>query len=394
MVFKWQKLCGLKKQVVLTGKSTKNGYNSLSILILNYILTLNNDFLLVLGMKKIVFFIFLLGAVVAGYILYPKVMLYLAGNKSVELTIDKNFYVKSGATLDELLNQLKEDAVVSKTEDFKTYGLARNLKESTIRSGKYRFKKSDTWKDVVNKLRMGNGEQEVSITFNNARTLEEIAKKITKNLEVTEVDFLARIGSKEVQNKYGFNEHTIRSIFIPNTYSLFWDTDADALIARMAKEYKAFWTPERKQKAKAIGLSQSEVSTLASIVKTETAKNEDIPIIAGVYMNRLRIGMPLQADPTLIFSIGDFSIKRVLNVDKKIDSPYNTYMYKGLPPGPIYVSPVKYIDGVLNYDKNDYLYFCASENLDGSSNFAKNLSEHNVNARKYQQALNKRKLYR
>lgn len=345
-------------------------------------------------MKKLFAFIFLLALIGGGVYVYPKAKLYFEGNKKVGINKDMDFYVFTGANINDIAQSLKDSNIITDTDDFISYAAARNLKESTIEPGKYLIKEGSTLKDIVTNLRLGYGEKEVRLTFNNTRTLQEISEKITKNIEITPEQFYSRISNGDVQAKYGFNKHTIRTIFIPNTYNVYWDITADDLIARMAKEYKAFWTDSRKAKAKEIGLSQSEVSTLASIVFTETAKKEDAPIIAGVYMNRIKLGMPLQADPTLIFALGDFSIKRVLDKDKEIESPYNTYKYRGLPPGPIYVSPISYLDAVLNYTKHDYLYFCAKETLDGYSNFSKTYEGHLVNARKYQAALNKQKVYR
>jgi UPF0755 protein len=178
-------------------------------------------------------------------------------------------------------------------------------------------------------------------------------------------------------------------MFIPNTYEFYWNTSAEKFVEKMAEEYKNFWNEDRKAKAEKMGLTQSEVSTLASIVEQETQKNDEKARIAGVYINRINIGMPLQADPTVVFAVGDFTIKRVLNSHLRIDSPYNTYLYAGLPPGPICIPSVSSIDGVLNYEKHNYLYFCAKEDFSGYSNFASTLSQHNVNAQKYHRALRK-----
>jgi UPF0755 protein len=345
-------------------------------------------------MKKLILFLFIVALIIGGIYVYPKAKIYLEGTKKVGLTKDINFYIFTGANLNDIAQALKDSNVIDNIDAFKKYAAARNLKESTIEPGRYSIKKGSELKEVVTNFRLGYGEKEVKLTFNNTRTLKEIAKKITKNIEITPEQFYSLITNGDVQSKYGFNKHTIRTIFIPNTYNVCWDITVDELIYRMAKEYKNFWTKERKTKAKQIGLSQSEVSTLASIVFTETAKKTDAPIIAGVYMNRIKLGMLLQADPTLIFAIGDFTIKRVLDKDKEIESPYNTYKYAGLPPGPIYVSPISYLDAVLNYKKHDYFYFCAKETLDGYSNFAKTYTGHLVNARKYQAAMNKQKVYR
>lgn len=345
-------------------------------------------------MKKITGLIVVIALAAGGIFVYPKAKLYFTGTSMINVSETLDYFVKTGTSLEELAQDLLDQQIIENKQEFVDYARARNLTNSTLEPGKYVIKKNSHLSDVVTNFRKGYGEKEVKITFNNARTLENISEKITLNIELTKEEFLAKLNHPEVQVKYGFNAHTIRSLFIPNTYNVYWDITSDELIARMAKEYKAFWNPNRIAKAKKIGLSQSEVSTLASIVYTETNKMDDADKIAGVYMNRIKRGIPLQADPTLIFAKGDFSIRRVLNEDKLIDSPYNTYKYAGLPPGPIYVSPIPYLDAVLNYEKHDYVYFCAKEDFSGYSNFAKTLQQHNINARKYQNALNKRKTYR
>ena len=183
-------------------------------------------------------------------------------------------------------------------------------------------------------------------------------------------------------------------MFIPNTYEVYWTIKGDELMKRLKKEYDRFWTPERDQKAKVLEMTREEVSTLAAIVQAETAKSDEKPRVAGVYINRLRKGIALQADPTLIFALGDFTIKRVLNKDKEVDSPYNTYLYAGLPPGPIRMPNITSIKSVLNYESHDYIYFCAKEDFSGYHNFVTTYSQHRKNARKYQKALNNKKVYR
>ena len=176
-------------------------------------------------------------------------------------------------------------------------------------------------------------------------------------------------------------------MFIPNTYQFYWNTSAEKFIERMAEEFKSFWTQDRLQKANDLGFKQSEVITLASIVEQETQKDDEKARVAGVYINRLNKGIKLQADPTVIYAIGDFSIRRVLYSHLEYDSPYNTYKYVGLPPGPICIPSITSIDAVLNYEEHSYLYFCAREDFSGYHNFARTLAQHNANARKYQQAL-------
>jgi UPF0755 protein len=231
------------------------------------------------------------------------------------------------------------------------------------------------------------------VTFNTIRSKEELSEKITARLEVRKEQVLALLQDKAYIRKFGFEEETILSMFIPNTYELWWNTSAEGLIDRMHAEYQNFWTEERKQKAESLGLSQQEVSTLASIVQAESQKADERPRIAGVYLNRLRMGMALQADPTLVFAVGDFSLRRILNSHKAIDSPYNTYKYTGLPPGPINLPDVNSLDAVLNAEKHRYLYFCAKEDFSGYHSFAENYAEHLQNANRYQRALNAANIY-
>ena len=177
---------------------------------------------------------------------------------------------------------------------------------------------------------------------------------------------------------------------MPNTYEFYWDTDAEAFVEKMADAYKRFWNADRKAKAKAIGLSQSEVTTLASIVESEQRRHPDEwPMIAGLYLNRIRKNWKLDSDPTLVFALGDFSKRRVYNEDKKVESPYNTYKYLGLPPGPIRIASPRAIDAVLDHKKHDYMFMCAKPGMGSYHNFAKTLRQHNANARKFHQWQNK-----
>ena len=331
---------------------------------------------------------------IAAIFMYPKASMYFYGKKTASNTTEVAFYVPTGATFEEVLDSLQTKNIIEDKASFEEYANVRNLKESTLEAGKYVFPKNVTYSKVVEDLRQGNGEKETQITFNNARTKKEIAEKIALTVELTADDILQLITDEKFTSKYGFTPTTINTMFIPNTYNVYWDISAEALLAKLAKEYKRFWTPERQAKAKAMGLSQTEVSTLASIVVCETIMMDEAPKIAGVYVNRLNRGIPLDADPTLVWILGDFSVKRVLNKDKELDSPYNTYKYKGLPPGPIYIPSIEYIDAVLNYEKHDYIFFCAKEDFSGYSNFAKTNRQHEINARKYHKALNERNIYR
>ena len=189
---------------------------------------------------------------------------------------------------------------------------------------------------------------------------------------------------------FGFAPATIKAMFIPNTYEVYWNISAEKLIERMKREYDNFWTEDRRNKAQNIRLTPLEVSILASIIEEESAVTDEYSTIAGLYINRLYRGIPLQADPSLKYAIGDFTIQRVLNEHKLIDSPYNTYLYSGLPPGPLRIPSLKGLESVLNYQKHNYLYMCAKEDFSGRHNFAVTLAEHNRNAERYHAELNRR----
>ena len=215
-----------------------------------------------------------------------------------------------------------------------------------------------------------------------------MAGKVSQYLESDSLEFAAYLADTALFAKYGFSRETFTSMFIPNTYEFFWTTSPEKFTDRMKREYDDFWKGERDEKAKRMEMTRAEVVTLASIVDEETMYDDENERVAGVYINRLERGIPLQADPTLKFAMDDFTIKRILNEDKNIESPYNTYKYKGLPPGPISIPSVSAIDGVLNYENHNYIFFCAKADFSGHHAFARSLTEHNKNAREYQKALN------
>lgn len=258
--------------------------------------------------------------------------------------------------------------------------------DRNVRPGLYRLKKNMTNLQAIDALRAAD-QVPVNITFNNVRLISELGPKITKNTSVTPEEFDQAVDRFIEGNEEGFTKETIISMFIPNTYQVYYNVTADGLVARMYEEYSIFWTAERRTKAKELGLTPIEVSTLASIVQAETWKESEAPTIAGLYLNRLKKGMALQADPTVVFASGDFTLKRVLNVHKEIKSPYNTYLNAGLPPGPINMPSIHSIESVLNAEKNNYLYMCAREDFSKYHNFASTLREHNANAARYQRAL-------
>ncbi len=263
---------------------------------------------------------------------------------------------------------------------------------SLVKAGRFRIKDGINNNDLINMLRSGK-QTAVKFTFNNIRTLEQFSGIISEQLSIDSSAFLNKARDTEFLEEIGFIPASFIGMFIPNTYQIYWDISVDRFILKMADEYKKFWNDERLEKAERAGLSSMDVMILASIIEEETIKPEEYPIIAGVYINRLNKGMLLNACPTLKFAWGDFTLKRILDKHTGIESPYNTYKYKGLPPGPVRMASIPVIDAVLNYQHHDYLYFCAKNDFSGSHFFSKTLREHNQHANEYHQELNKRKIY-
>ncbi len=262
-----------------------------------------------------------------------------------------------------------------------------------IRTGKYELLPDETPYQLYHKLSRGH-QTPTQLVVNSPRNVEAVVGHIAKQLMIDSLEIAEQLFDEAIQAEMGYHEKSLMAFFIPNTYEVYWNIQADELLVRLQKEHNAFWNDTRKKKAEQIGLTPYEVSILASIVDEETVKNEEKATVAGLYMNRLKRGMLLQADPTVKFALGDFAIQRITERDLKIESPYNTYLYTGLPPGPIRIPTLKGIDSVLNYEKHNYLYMCAKEDFSGYHNFASNLAEHSRNARKYWNALNRRKIYR
>ena len=305
---------------------------------------------------------------------------------------DAYLAIPSGSSFRDVQNLLYEGGYV---RDAVSFSFLARLKDydRLVKPGPYRLKADMTNNAAINLLRSGT-QTPTNVTFNNVRILGDLPEKITQNIELTSGQFEAILRDTTLMKDFGFDSINYVGMFIPNTYEVYWTITAEELLQRMYEEYQRFWNRERSALADSIGYSPKEITTLASIVQSETTKIDEAGRVAGVYINRLNRGYPLQADPTLIFAHQDFTIKRVLNRHKDIDSPFNTYRYKGLPPGPIRMPNGRYIDAVLNYEKHRYLYFCAKEDFSGYHEFATNLIDHNRNARRYQRALNQARIYR
>lgn len=309
--------------------------------------------------------------------------------KTANLQVEKEnivITIEENTSFTQLRQNLFDQKVIHDQVSFSF--IAKILKyQGNIKPGKYLIKSNMTNWNAIRMLRAGN-QVPVSLTFNNVRTIEDLAGKITKNMMVDSAEFLTLLQDEGISDSYGFDEKTFVGMFIPNSYQVYWTWSSEKIIGKMNQEYKQFWNANRVTKANEIGLDPKEVTTLASIVEAETAKNKERQRVAGVYMNRLKKGMLLQADPTVKFAVGDFTLKRILFRHLEVDSPYNTYLYKGLPPGPINCPSIPSIDAVLNYEKHDYIYFCAKEDFSGYHNFAKTAAGHAKNRRKYINALN------
>jgi UPF0755 protein len=290
---------------------------------------------------------------------------------------DRQITIPKNATFKDVQRLFHENDI---TQDLISFSFLSKLMDydENVKSGRYLLRSNMTNIEAIRLLRSGQQEP-VRITFNNVRLISELSEKITKNLFMKPQEFEAALIQFAMNNPYGFSKDNILTMFIPNTYEVYYQATP--------KEHVNFWTAERKQKATKLGLTPIEVSILASIVQAESIRKEEAPVIAGLYINRLKKGMALQADPTLVFAVGDFTLKRVLNEHKEIDSPYNTYKYAGLPPGPINMPEIRSLDAVLNYTESNYLYMCAKEDFSGAHNFTASYQQHLNNASKYQRAL-------
>lgn len=298
---------------------------------------------------------------------------------------DRPFIIRSGATFRQVQEDLGNNGFVN---DMVSFSFLARLKgyDKAIKPGRFILKSNMS---NLQALRTLSSVQQVpvKVTFSYVRLRSELTDKVTKNVSISPGEFDIALDEFVKSNDQGFTKDNILCMFLPNTYEVYFNVLPKDFVNKFNSEYKRFWNADRISKAKEIGLTPIEISILASIVQAESIKEDEAPVIAGLYLNRLKKKIALQADPTLVYAVGDFGLKRVLNSHKEIDSPYNTYKYAGLPPGPINVPQIASIDAVLNYQPSDYYYMCAKEDFSGYHNFARNLSEHNINAHKYQRAL-------
>ena len=319
------------------------------------------------------------------------IMAYLKFLSPVVRNIDVNdpfVYIPTGSDFTDVAAILKKKKLIDNVNDFSW--LAKQMKYvNNIKPGKYKLHNGMSNKEIIQLLRAGRQEP-VKMSINNIRKLDGLALLISSKLEADSNSVVQLFSDSNYLSQHGFNIYNSIGVIIPNTYEFYWNTSAEEFFERMLKEYKKFWSDDRLKMADDLGLDPKQVSVVASIVEKETRQNDEKPILAGIYLNRLNQGWKLEADPTLVYAANDFTIKRVLNVHKQIKSPYNTYLNFGLPPGPICTPSIESIDAVLNRKKTDYMFFCAREDFSGYHNYAVTYVEHMRNARVFQSALNRR----
>ncbi len=342
-------------------------------------------------LKKIIILAVLLVLAFGSFWFYENIFkcnVHLNGKKFTHI------YIKTNAMFDDVLDELYSQNIIDDHQTFEWLAKEMDLPEN-INSGKYRIDAKMSNRSIVNMIKKGKQEK-VKLFFNSQiRTKEQFIDYVADKLEIEHVDLEDYCSNDEVLGKrYGLNGENFMSLIIPETYEVNWTTSIDELFILIENSYNTVWTKSTIEKAKKMGFTVPEIVTLASIVQSESAVKSEQQKIAGVYINRLKQDMKLQADPTIVFANGNFDVQRVLSIDKEIDSPYNTYKYKGLPPGPICLVNPSAIDAVLNYTKHNYTYFCANHDFSGNSCFTNDYNVHLKNARAYQDALNKKGIKR
>lgn len=333
--------------------------------------------------KRIILYTCCLAAGVLVYISYR-----VFGPNTRAISDNKYFYIKTGSTYANVLEGLEEQGIIRSRNSFNW--VARELDyPDRVKAGRYKIDRGMSNFEIVKLLRSGK-QSPVQLVITKLRTKEDFIRKISNNLEADSNALHALMADQVYLRQFGLDTNTVMCAVLPNTYEFYWNTSAEGTFKKLEKERENYWTDERKAKARALGLSPNEATILASIVEEESNKNDEKPLISSAYLNRIKKGMRLQADPTVKFALKDFGLKRIRESHTLFDSPYNTYRYSGLPPGPICTPSVKSITAVLNTPETDYIYFCARSDFSGYHAFAATYAEHLVNARKYQSELNKR----
>jgi UPF0755 protein len=338
-------------------------------------------------LKKFIITLVIVGVLALGGTILFYYLRYFGPNVT---GTEEYLYIHTGEDFDDVYKTIQDKGIVTDTATFSW--AARNMKYvGHVKPGKYRLHEGMSNRKFIRMLQLGDQEQ-VDLSFHVFRTKEQFAAFVSKKLEADSATLIRYLDSGAFVKQYGFTTENAFVMIMPDSYKLFWNISPDKFYKRMYAHYENFWTPARKQQAAALNLTVPQVSILASIVDAEAVYDDEMPTIAGLYLNRLRKGMKLESDPTVIFAMNDFTIHRVLNRYLSVNSPYNTYMHTGLPPGPVMLPSVNAVKAVLNYQKNDYIYMVAKEDFSNRHNFATNVAEHNKNAQKFRKALDERNI--
>ena len=330
-------------------------------------------------MKRILLILFLVLLITGTY------CAWVVFGPTISAPENKYFYIKTGSVYADVKNELKNRGIISGTFFFDK--IAKQVKyDKNIKAGKYEIKNGMSLINLVRMLK-GGRQSPVRFVINKIRTKEDLAGKIGEQFEVDSAEVINFITNNDSLVKYHVDSNTMMTIIIPNSYLFWWNSSLKNIITRFADQKEKFWNGKRSQKAAALNLTPDQVYTIASIVEEETVKEEDKGPIASVYMNRIKKGMKLEADPTVKYAMRDFGLKRILHGHLQYPSLYNTYQHLGLPPGPIATPSINTIDAVLDAPKTDYIFFVAKPDFNGYSNFASTYQEHLVFAKAYQHAL-------
>jgi UPF0755 protein len=301
-------------------------------------------------------------------------------------------YIHTGSGFNDVYTEIRKNGALKDTTAF-LWAAKKMHYVNRVKPGRYRLREGLNNRRLINMLAAGLQEP-VTLSFHNLRLKQQFAGFAAKKIEPDSTAIIHLLDSADFVSQYGFTPENVYTMFLPNSYKVYWNVSPEKFFKRMYDNYEKFWNEDRLSKARELNLSKIQVSVLASIVDAEALRDDEMPTIAGLYLNRLKRGMKLESDPTVIFALNDFTIRRVLARDLRVASPYNTYMHTGLPPGPIMMPSVNAIDAVLEYKKNNYIYMCAKEDFSGYHNFATNVAEHRANARRFQEALNRRNIRR
>lgn len=337
---------------------------------------------------KIAFFLFISFFLASGS--FYGYQVFYASNVLINSDTSKVLLIPENADFEQVTDSLKKQKILQDKLSFMFLSKLMKYRDN-VKAGRYELTPGMSNYELISKLRAGK-QDPVQLTIHNIRSKEELADKIGRQLALDSTRLIQTLNDSSKVSQYGFDTVSVITMFLPNTYEIYWNIGLNNFLDRMHDEYENFWTEERIAQSKKIGLNPFQVAILASIVQAETNIKSEMPRIAGVYINRLRNDQKLQADPTIKYALNDFSIKRVLNKHTRVNSPYNTYQNKGLPPGPINLASITAIKAVLNYEKHDYMFFCASPEFDGSHIFARSYQAHIINANKYRQALDERNI--